>query len=184
MGPSTRPFASVLTAIVGVAVLTAFAAWSPPSFRKLVLFSLAYGLCVGGIVVWAAKEFGLKRSFAGALTVGLTTTGLGMIALRSHQLFRGEQIAAAKADPDWAMARSIINAAAAQDPQLAATLTEEHHQTVPSFTDYLAMRVTPLGEWQKPWPVVFWGAEVLFATACGVFLVARKLRSPPVDCQD
>ncbi len=180
----SQPVFALIAAVAGVAVLTAFAAWSPPSFRKLALFSIAYGLCVGGIVVWAAKEFGLARVLAIILSVGLTTTGLGLIAVRGHQQFQAEQMAVTKADPEQAMARNIIEAAAAQDPELAATLAAERRDNEPSFANYLALRVKPLGEWQQPWPVVFWGVEVLLATVCGAFLVSRQLRSPTVVTEE
>jgi len=179
-----RPVAGLLAGGIGVAVLTAFAAWSPPSFRKLVLFSLAYGLCVGGIVIWAAKEFGLARRGAVALTLVLTIAGLGLIAVRGHQQFQAEQAAAAKADPEQAMARNIMEAAAASDPKLAADLAEQQDSSHLSFTDYLALRVRPLGEWQQPWPVVFWGCELLLAAACGAVLVSRQLRPSPVVAKD
>jgi len=180
----SRPVTAMMAAIISVAVLTAFAAWSPPSFRKLVLFSLAYGLCVGAIIVWAAKEFGLTRLPAVALTIGLTFTGLGVITLRGHQQLRAEQAAAAKADSDQAMARNIIEAAAAQDPELAASLAVERLGDRSSFADYLALRVKPLGEWQQPWPGVFWGVELLLAAASGYFLVSQQLRSPTVVAEE
>lgn len=181
---ASRPALASITAAIGVAVLTAFAAWSPPSFRKLVLFSLVYGLCVGGIVVWAAKEFGFKRLPAVVLGIGLTIAGLCLIAFRGHQQFQAEQAAAAKADADQAMARNIIESAAAHDPELAASLAEEQRQVESSFANYLALRVKPLGEWSQPWPIVFWAVEVLLAAACSGFLVSQQLPSPTIVTEE
>ncbi|MCA9076454.1 MAG: hypothetical protein KDA93_15610 [Planctomycetaceae bacterium] len=175
---------AMLAAVIGVAVLTAFAAWSPPSIRKLLLFSVAYGLCVGAIVNRAAKDSGIRRLIAVGLTLGLTVTGLMVIAVRGHRQFEAEKTAAVKAAPDQAMARSIIEAAAVHDPQLAAQLAEEAETRELSFGDYLALRVRPLGEWSQPWPVVFWGAEVLLAAACSGFLVSRQLRSPTISTEE
>ena len=174
-----RTVSALTASIAGVAVLTAFAAWCPPSFRKLVLFSVAYGLCVGGIAVWSASEFGLKRLSAVIMAVILTATGLGLIAARGFQQYRAEQSATATADPAQAMARSIMESAAATYPELADDLTRKRGDIQRSFGDYLALRVRPLGEWEQPWPMVFWGAEVVLAAACGACLVSRKLRSPP-----
>lgn len=174
----SRTAIALICSIAGVAVLTAFAAWSPPSFRKLVLFSLAYGVCAGGILAWSANEFGLKRRLAVIMTVVLTATGLGLVAIRGYQQYQAEQAATAKADPEQAMARNIMEAAAANDPQLAEQLSEEKDKGRMSFPDYLALRVRPLGEWRQPWPTVFWGTEVILAAACGAFLVSRQLRSP------
>lgn len=176
--PKSRVPSALLTSVVGVSVVTAFAAWSPPSFRKLVLFAVAYGLCVGGIAIWSAKEFGLNRLPAIVLTVALTMAGLGMIAWRGYHEYWVEVAAAAKADADQAMARNIIEAAAEHDPQLAAQLAVEGETRELNFADYLAHRVKPLGEWSQPWPIVFWGAEVLLASACSAFLVSSQLRSP------
>lgn len=175
---------ALLTSIAGAVVLTAFAAWSSPTFRKLGLFSLAYGLCVGGIVGWSAREFGLKRVPAIVLAVALTMTGFAVIASKGYHEYRTEVTAAARVEPDQAMARNIIEAAAEHDPQFAAQLEKERKAKELSFGDYLALRVRPLGEWSQPWPVVFWGAEVLLATLCGAFLVSRQMRSSPVMVEE
>ncbi len=173
----SRPVIGLLAAIAGVCVLTAFAAMVPVGARKLLLFSVAFGLCAGGIVLWAAREFGLARRWAVCLTVPLVLGGLSLIAVQGHRQLRAERAEAAKADPQQAMALGILEAAAESDPQLAADLDRRRREQDPAFADYLALRVSPLGEWPQPWPTLFWGAEMLLAGAAGGLLVFRRLRA-------
>ncbi len=173
----SRPIVALPVAVIGMAVLTAFAAMVPVGVRKLLLFSVAFGLCCGAIVLWAAREFGLVRQWAVCLTVPLVFLGLSLIAVQGHRQLRAERAEAAKENPEQAMALGILEAAAESDPQLAAELDRRRRERAPAFADYLALRVSPLGEWPQPWPFVFWGAEMLFAGAAGGLLVSRQLRA-------
>lgn len=179
--PVARPATGLLICTLGAGVLTAFAALAPAGMRKLVLFSMGYGLCFGGIVLWSAREFRLPRIWCVAVTPLLIVAGLMAIAIQGHRQLRAEKAAAAgAAAAEQKMAQSILDAAAKHDPALAAQLGRQRPDHHTSFIDYLALRVRPLGEWAAPWPVVFWSVEVLLAAAAGTLLVVR-VRSTPVD---
>lgn len=175
---TSRPVVAALVAVAGVAVLTAFAATAPVAMRKLVLYSVAFGMCGGSIVVWAAREFGLTRRWAMGLTVPLVVAGLMLVAAQGLRQLRNEQAAAATDDPRQAMARSILEAAAEDNPELASALQRERRERVPSFADYLALRVRPLGEWRQPLPILFWVGEVFVAAVAGALVASRVLRQP------
>jgi len=172
-----RSWRGLLAAAAGVAVLTAFASLVPQGGRKLLLFSLLYGLSVGALVSWSAREFALGRRSASLLAGCLIMAGLAVIAAQGHRQLLSEYAAAARSDPKQALGRRILEAAAEHEGTPASPdaerLDDERGGAGPSFFDYLALRVQPLGEWPRPWPEVFWGFEVALAAAAGGWLTWR-----------
>jgi hypothetical protein len=158
--------------------LTAFTAWVPQEGRKLLLFSIAFALCVGGIAVWVAREYRLSRRWAVMQSMSLTIAGLVLIAVQGHRELCAER---KKAEKEESLLVAILEATA--DPDSALAEMEARHRA-PSFADYLALRVQPLGEWPQPWPWVFWISEILLAAAAGMLLVARLLRTPRESAND
>jgi hypothetical protein len=158
--------------------LTAFTAWVPQEGRKLLLFSMAFALCVGGIVVWVAREYRLSKRWAVIQSVSLTIAGLVLIAVQGHRELRAER---KKAEMEESLLVTILEAI--DDPNSALAEMVQRHR-LPSFADYLALRVLPLGEWPQPWPWVFWIAEILLAAAAGMLLVIRLLRTPSESAID
>jgi hypothetical protein len=160
----------VTVATVAAAVITAFSSVAPAAFHKLILFSIAYGAAVGGIIVWAASEFGLSRKVGLPLTMLLIVCGLTSIAVSRHQRLRQEAQAAAKQDAKQMMGLNLLKSAAADDPEIAADYERHRRRLNPTFADYLAVRVRPLGEWEHPWPSLFWAAELCLALSAGLLL--------------
>lgn len=164
----------LLLAVAGVLVLTALASWAPAAFRKLGLFSIFYGGCVGGLCGWSLREASVPRRGTLFLAAVLTLAGLVAIAVHGAWRFREEQQAAANADPQQAMALNVLQAAADTDPEIAADLAARRQRMNPTFRDYLAVRTRALGEWQFPWPSAFWAAEI-FVSAGAAMVVAHRL---------
>ncbi|MGE0375236.1 MAG: hypothetical protein AB7I48_28310 [Planctomycetaceae bacterium] len=183
--PASHPALGLLMCVIAAGVLTAFVALAPAGIRKLLLFATGYGLSCGGIVLWCAREFGVPKRWSVAMTPLLIVAGLGVIALQGQRQLRAEQAAAAAAAAaEQKLAQSLFDAAAEQDPALAAQLNRQRSEQAPSFVDYLALRVRPLGEWGPPWPVVFWSVEVLLAAAAGTLLVLRMIHTPPAPIEE
>ncbi len=43
----------------------------------------------------------------------------------------------------------------------------------PAFGDYLAFRVSGMGAWPAPWPLVFWLSELIVASGIATWMVVR-----------
>ena len=160
----------VLAATVGAAVVTAFSSVAPAAIHKLVLFSIAYGLGVAWIVAWASAEFGMPRRVGLTLALVLIGSGLVAIAMYRHHRYCRETESAAKSDPEQMMALNLLKSGAQDDPEVAADYQRYLRRLNPTFTDYLAVRVRPLGEWEHPRPTGFWAAEIVLATFAGAVL--------------
>jgi hypothetical protein len=75
----------------------------------------------------------------------------------------------------------MLEGAAADDPSLADILDRRRRELHPNFIDYLATRVSPLGEWSQPWPVLFWVGELFLAVVAGGIVVGRGTRKRSVE---
>jgi len=84
----------------------------------------------------------------------------------SYQHFRQARAEYAAAHPRDAALQAMLEKLSASDPELKARYEEEHRRAHPLFPDYLAHRVSQLGEWKHPWPELFWLGELLIAGIC------------------
>lgn len=163
----------LLLMLVAAAVLTAFSSVAPAGLRKLVLFAVGFGLVTGVLVAWAARENRVSRRVALLVSTILILAGLSVTAARSHAQLVAAQQAANRQNPDNLMGLNMLREAAANDSEVADILVRRQRQLHPEFVDYLATRVTHLGEWSQPWPVVFWIGELCLAVVAGGIVVVR-----------
>jgi hypothetical protein len=175
-----QPWKGVALAVVGVAVLTAVASVMPAGARKLVLFAIAFGVATGWMVAAAAKQFATPRRVALLLVPLLTTAGLGFVAQRTWREYQSLQRTADIENPRRSAPSPMLEAIAVSDPETAKMLERERSSEAPGFLEYLAVRTRPLGEWPEPWPVLFWGGELLLATLAGLLVVRRMSSGGPV----
>ena len=160
--------------VLGLAELTVYA---PAAIRKILLFSIAFGVVTGFIVSWSAKIARTPRVLAVTQAGLLILLGLSLMAVRSHHRLREELERANRKSPQPTFDAMLAEQLAADDPELAMSLERRRRLERPSSRDYLAIRLQPLGEWTTPWPAVFWGVEILLAMLAGVYVVHRRLRS-------
>ena len=170
-----QPWKGIAAAVVGAAVLTALASVMPAGARKLVLFALALGMGMGGIVAASAKQFGTPRKAALLMVPLLTLAGLGFVAQRTWREYQALQRAADIQNPQRNTPPPMLEAIAANDPETAQILQRERSRRLPTFLQYLAVRTRPLGEWRDPWPALFWVGELSLACAAGLLVAHRML---------
>ena len=115
----------------------------------------------------------MRRWIAGLLVITFTLMSLTATAFRGWTQLKEDRQLAAKSSPEQAMAVRMMESAADDDPEIAAELAVLRRRLIPTFADYLAIRTKPLGEWRQPWPIVFWGGEILLACVAGVVVVLR-----------
>ena len=157
----------LLLAIIGVLGLAELAALLPAAVRKIVLFSVAYGIVSGLIVSWIAADQRLSTALAVPLTGLLVVSGLLLIGYRSFDQLRTARLESLENASGEGFDKLVVRQLTAQNPELMET----------GFSDYLIYRLQPLGRWRQPWPAVFWGAEIAAAALAGAFVVSRRLTS-------
>ena len=118
------------------------------------------------------------------------------MAWQSHQMRAAQLRQHFKTDPNALLVAQAVRPAENNDEPQAKAHAEEMLKTIQrneqrrqqmlaeksSFAAYLSNRVSPLGDWTAPWPLVFWVFEVFLGSSAGTWLMARSLRpvSPAV----
>ena len=143
------------------------------------LFAVAFGVLCG----WGQRELAGRLGVRRARPV----TVLGaLLVLAGLLVFSGESFRLYRLDRAREFAGNPVGLAAAQmqarggvPPEVAeefaraararrAKLAEESR-----FSAFAAYRIRQFAAWPAPWPVVFWGGEVLLGTAAGAWILAR-----------
>ncbi len=177
----------LLLTIAAAALAIAFAHF-PPTFKKLGLFAVAYGVLVGVAGVWLAPSAERVRRrpwLSTFLVVILAIAGQIGIAAESFRVERAEEQRLERANPNQLLARRLLESA--QEPPDAksrASLDEfrrNYNRAGDSFGDYLEFRVSNLGIRSKWGASLFWVAEVaLGGLAAGWIFSWRSGHRPSV----
>ena len=156
----------VLLTIAAAAFAIAFAHF-PPTFKKLGLFAVAYGVLVGLAGVWLAPsaERVRRRPWLWTfLVVILAIAGQIGIAAESFRVERAEEQRLERTNPNQLLARRLLESAREPpDAKSRASLDEfrrNYRRASDSFGDYLQFRVSSLGIQSKGGAAFFWAAEV------------------------
>lgn len=169
--------ACVVTAVFLAMLLPLIAGLLPASVKKIGFFSMAIGLIVGGAIGWQAARMNVRRRRgAVVLSVICTVVVLVVISIQGHERLRDHRAREMSEQPDGQLALTIIENVADDDPAAIDDARVVRAYYFPSWRDYLAMRVSPLGEWPFPWPLAFWLAEVGLSSAAAAWMVRRQMK--------
>ncbi len=168
----------LLAGFLAAAVLSVTASFAPAEMKRLLLYYVVYGIACGAVLHWLSIELrpGTPRLlpyFAGVICL-VGALNLGFLSYRHFE--QGRQKLALERPKDVEILKTL-RSASEQDPEVYEQYSRELRQFSPRFDDYLRHRVSSLGEWNRPWPELFWGFEVLLsAIASGItlFLMGRQ----------
>ena len=169
-------FLWLIVGTLAVGTLSILAGLAPPAAKKLVLLPVLFGCASGLVLGFLARELRIPRGgFLWSVSAMILLAGGLHLMSVSYRQFHEMAAAAAAANPQDAMALSLMEQAAEHDPEIAASLREHRRQRDPQLEDYLAHRVSPLGTWPAPWPALFASVELLLATAAGLDCCRRLI---------
>ena len=164
----------IIVGVLGVWVLSFGAAFAPPIVKRLLLFYAGFGVVAGTCLGWLARELigrtSRFTSLGGSLLIVLG--GIHLATVSYGEYWESCQARAAER-PDDVAALSMLERIAEQDPQLREPYLEERRTYDPRFVDYLWHRVSAIGPWPAPWPVLFWIVELLVAAGLGGWVIGR-----------
>ncbi|MFG0334887.1 MAG: hypothetical protein ACF8TS_16145 [Maioricimonas sp. JB049] len=164
---------------IGVFVLSIAAGFAPAPVKRLLLFYLAFGLIAGGGLGRLAYEVGVRPSVLIVILGNLLLLAGGLNVTRvSYDRFHAHIEEQVRRDDDTMLGLRLLERTAGDDPELQARAAAERARLDPRFRDYLRHRVSPLGTWAAPWPLVFWIAELVLALAAGTWGMLRTMRQP------
>lgn len=156
-----------------VLILSLVFAHLPQEFKRLGLSYAVFGIVCGWGMGWIAQERKLTVTrLLIMLSVVIVLAGgcyVGWTGAQQFRQVRGEQL---RQDPkQLAMLKMLENIA-------KETGSEDHEKMrrklEPEFSDYLAFRVSGLGKWAAPWPLIFWGGEVCLAAVLAGFSLRQS----------
>lgn len=172
----------LLLGSIGVFVLSVAAGFAPAPIKRLLLFYLAFGLIAGGGLGRLAQEVGLRRSLL-VLVLGnvLILAGGVNVTRVSYDRFRTAVEEQVQQNPDTMLGLKLLEETAGDDPELQARVEQERARLKPQFRDYLRHRVSALGTWARPWPLVFWIVELAASLAVGTWGMLRTIQRPALS---
>ena len=164
---------------VGVTLLTLAAVHAPGRIKLLGLYALAIGLVAGFGMGSLSRMLNIGAAAPIVLiTFLLIVAAQTGMAVESHRLWAAKAWEAFEATPQGRLAKSTT-----ADPRAPADfkaglqeLIDRQRESL-RFGDYLAHRISPLGEWREPWPLVFWLGESIVSAVAGTFVFWRQSRA-------
>ena len=169
----------LLAASVGMCLLALGAARAPERIRLLILFAVAFGALSGWALGQLARALDMNspRLIAGISWVLIFAGLLGSMWLM-HRAVVAKWKDHFRKDP---MAQAMKNLPAAgedESPESRAAREdmERSQQELVEFSTHLKHRVKQLGNWNSPFPAIFWGFEVFLGSAVGAWLAFRTAR--------
>lgn len=163
--------------VLGAAVVGALArilGGGPERVRALLLFPLAFGLLAGTGLAFTAREFRIRPVWlVTVLSCLLVGGGLVLVAWEAYRELVVLAQARVREDAMQLWGLRLLEDQQAADPAFRRQFREQRMALDPQFDDYLMGRVSALGIWRPPWPMVIWVSEVLLATAAAGWLVQR-----------
>jgi hypothetical protein len=148
--------------LVGLTALVLAAAHAPGRIRLLGLFAIVFG----GVCGWGlARIAGALRVNAGRL-VGLAIVGVLVAAAETGLTLESWRLHVAERRREY-FEESVKTI---PGPLRESALEELRpiFEREARFPSYLQYRVKNLGDWESPWPVLFWTGELLLGTAAGI----------------
>lgn len=154
--------------ITGTTAVSLIAAHAPPRVRLIGLFSIAFGLVIGRMIVLLAEKLDAdpSRSVLAVAAILLSMTGLIGATWES---FRLEETRRPKTSKD-AIAQLLIDQMRTDQTPTGAPKFETSQ--VIQFRRYLSGRLQQLGDWTSPWSEAFWIAELCAAAVASVWISA------------
>ena len=161
----------LIACIISVSALSIAASNAPSRIRLIGLFSIAFGLVVGWVVVWLASQLQAEpgRRFTVVTAVLLSLCGLIGSTWQTSRLDEALSIQSGKD----ALAARLIKEFERQDKQ-----SDSDNQSLSEVTDfqkYLSRRLQKLGNWTSPWPECFWVTELVAAAIAAGWMSYQSL---------
>ncbi|WP_139228599.1 hypothetical protein [Planctomicrobium piriforme] len=168
----TRIALWLLGALVAVGVLSVTASYAPGVMKRLIVFYIVYGIACGFVLDWLAGELLTRRgSWLPVIAGVLCAAGALNLGWLSYRHFEQARHLLAQQRSKDVQILETLRQASENDPAVREEYAEELRQFSPRFEDYLAHRVSSLGKWPAPWPLVLWLGEVSIAgVACSLTL--------------
>lgn len=152
-------------------ILSLVTTYVPAPLKKIGLYFVLCGGLMGWLTAFIGRECSIvsRKALRTAGFVFALASLLNLSWLSSRALLK-ESEAALEKSPEAKLARTFSEQPNG-DPQTRESFRRRYQ---PGFVDYLQVRVSPLGDWSAPWPVVFWGMELLAGSLCGAWMAARS----------
>jgi hypothetical protein len=166
----------LLFAVVGLTALTLAFVHAPGRIKLIGIYDVIYGLAAGWALGLLARKLQLTAtSRLTAVTFVLIAAGISGVAIESHRVWAAREWEAFTTSPTGRLANEVL-AKPDAPAELRASLQEslDNQRSQISFEHYLARRLAPLGNWDEPWPAVFWLAEIGFAALFGCFAFRKE----------
>lgn len=181
-----------LTGAVLVAALAIAGANAPARMKWIGLFAVAFGLLAGGMLGLLARSAGGTVSWKAALLAGLLIAGGEVLmAVEAHRIYVAQYEMRFRRDQEKMMAAGLPSGTQPKtendgsddfSDRVSRSLQSLHERSElldqvlaenTRFSTYLQLRVSALGSWPSPWPLVFWIGEVIAGSLSGVWLFRR-----------
>jgi hypothetical protein len=178
--------------MIELAALSAIAAHLPPRVRLLGLFAIAVGLAGGAALGGTARLSSASLAkgslivaalllFASQVAVSLETWRIGRAPLLKQFQQDTELIEAIRQQREF-LGQAADRFTPSENPLQQAIRDSDRRRQEEStkavgFPRFLEARVSALGDWPPPWPLVYWLTEMSLSTLAGVWLASRVGRT-------
>ena len=173
--------------VVGTALALALA-YAPVPMRRLGLTYAVYGIAGGLLIGRLARELHVRKSvLLPVVGVASLTIGGTQLAWASYQQLRSARDAELASHPEQLAILAMMEKIGESDPKIASDYQQRKSEMQTTFGEYLHFRYTPLGDFQAPWPALFWGLELSLAAALGGWMVWRtplQVESPSQEIDE
>ncbi|QDT34065.1 hypothetical protein Mal48_33240 [Thalassoglobus polymorphus] len=160
--------------MIGLSLIFAHA---PVPFRRLGILYAAFGVACGAGLKWFMRELSLKRTpLLTVLAVLIVFTGGGHLGWVSYQNLKSVRTEMRQQYSEQLAMLNFVEGAA--DEETKKEFDKLRREFDPAFGDYLEFRVSPLGSWKAPWPLLLWLGELTIASAIAVWILTRE---PPLQ---
>jgi len=174
---SPQPFSSLMTwlaaCLLATGALAITAAYAPPRIRLIGLYSIAFGLLVGWLLVRLAEKLDVTPSRWTMMIVAAMLT-LGGLALSTWETCRIELKSASQFAKESLEAR-LIQKMKTQNINENDVIQIERSPLF-DFRRHLVRRISPLGKWTIPWAELFWCGELIAAMASSIWVSSHTLQ--------
>ena len=157
----------------------AVAAHLPGRLKLLGLFAVGFGLLCGwGLGELAPRVLAERRRAVIAVGSLLILLGLLVLTGESYRLYRLEKEREYAGNPVGVaaaqmQARGGVPAEVAEEFARAARERRDKLDGELRLPAFFAHRLRQFASWPAPWPMLFWGGEVLLGMAAGTWMLAR-----------
>ena len=183
----------VLGAVVVAGGLGLLAAQAPARIRLVGLFSLGLGLLTGWLLTSLAGRLNVRLDAAKIAVIGIVTLGGLVTSVCATVAQQPPPPPVRDMHPIEAQVMARMRKAAESSGSEAPDPAGPTISVLPAIPridvtpapptgfasrvrTYLQRRVEMLGDWISPWPELFWGGELLAATAGSVWMASRSRR--------